>query len=57
MVVASDLLLCGAFGICLNVRVKQATSVTHILDSSTRSIGNLKGAIFSDLSASQVCLE
>jgi hypothetical protein len=51
VVVASDLLLRGAFGISLNVRMKKTTSITHILQRRSRAEGNLERAVFANLCA------
>lgn len=56
VVVASNLLLAGSFRVSLHMRVKQSTSVTHVLESSARPNGNLKGAITQGV-ASEVSLE
>lgn len=57
VVVASNLLLARALGIGLNVRVKKTTAIAHILDGSTRSDGNLQGAVLADFGSLQVGLE
>ncbi len=41
VVVAGDLLLLGALGVGLYVRMQQATAIAHILQCSPRTISNL----------------
>jgi hypothetical protein len=57
VVIASDLLLSRAFGIGLMMRVKQASSVAHVLESCTRAVGNFKGTVFADFRPAKVGLE
>jgi hypothetical protein len=57
VVVASDLLLCGALGVGLNVRVEQSASVSHVLQRRARAVSNLERAVLADLGSSQVSLE
>lgn len=57
MMIASDLLLGRAFRIGLNVRMEKSTTITHILDRSSRSIGDFERAVLSDLSTSKIGLE
>lgn len=57
VVIAGNLLLLRAFGVSLNVRVKQATAVPHVFERSTRSNGNLERAVLSNFGSLQVGLE
>jgi hypothetical protein len=57
VVIAGDLLLCGTFRVSLVMGVKKTTSVTHVLESCARAIGNFQWAIFSNFGTSQVGLE
>lgn len=57
MMVASNLLLSRTFGIGLNVRMEKSTTITHILNRSSRSIGDFERAVLSHLSTSKVGLE
>lgn len=57
VVVASNLLLLGTLGVGLNVRVKKTTTVTHVLDGSARTNGNLERAVLSNLGTLEVSLE
>ena len=57
VMVASDLLLARTLRIGLNMRVKETTSITHVLDCRAGTIRNFKRAILSNLRAPQICLE
>lgn len=57
MVVASDLLLVRAFGVGLNVTVKQATTIAHVLDGDAGAESKLQRAVPANLGAPQVSLE
>lgn len=57
VMITGDLLLGRAFGVCLDVRMEQSSTITHVLDGCSGSIRDFKGAILSDLGTSQVCLE
>lgn len=57
VVVAGDLLLSGALWVCLDVRVKKSTTVSHVLDGCTGSVGNLERAVLPDLRTAKVSLE
>lgn len=57
VVIAGDLLLLGTLGVSLNVGVEKTTTVAHVLDSSTRAIGDFERAILSNFCAFQVGLE
>jgi hypothetical protein len=57
VVVAGNLLLLGALGVSLDVRVKKTTTVSHVLDSRAGTKSNLQGAVLSNLSALEVGLE
>lgn len=56
VVVASDLLLGRAFGICLNVGVEEPTTVAHVLQGGAGANYNFKGRFF-DVGASKIGLE
>ena len=56
VVVASNLLLAGSFGVGLDVRVKQSTTVAHVLESGARSNGNFEGTV-SEVVSSEIGLE
>lgn len=57
MMIASDLLLLRPFRVGLDVRMKKTTTITHIFKSSSRTVSDFKGAIFSNLRTSKICLE
>lgn len=57
VVVASDLLLSRAFGVRLDVRVKQTSSVTHVLQRGARAVCDLKRTVLADFGATQIGLE
>ena len=57
VVITGDLLLGRSLRIGLNVRVKQATTVTHILQCNARSVRNFQRAVLANLSSLQVGLE
>jgi hypothetical protein len=57
VVVASNLLLSGALGVGLHVRVKKTATVAHVLERGARSEGNLQRAVLANFSASKVGLE
>jgi hypothetical protein len=57
VVVASDLLLRGAFGVSLHVRVKETTTIAHVLESGARTHSNLQWAVLANFSAPEVGLE
>jgi len=57
VVVACDLLLGRTLGVRLDVAVEQTAAVTHVLDGGHRSIGNLQGAVPTNLGSSEVGLE
>jgi hypothetical protein len=39
------------------MRMEQTTTVAHILDGSSRSVGNFKRAVFADLGSPEVGLK
>ena len=55
--IAGNLLLSGAFWISLNVRVEKTTTIAHILNGRSGSIGDFERTVFSDFGATEVCLE
>ncbi len=57
VMITSNLLLLRPFGVGLHVRVKEPTTISHIFEGSSRTVGNFKRAIFSNLRSSEVCLE
>lgn len=57
VVITSDLLLAGALRERLNVRVKKAAAVSHVLNRGPRSNGDLKRAILADFRTLQVSLK
>lgn len=57
MMIASDLLLLRPFWVGLDVGMKKTTTITHIFESSSRTVCDFKGAIFSNLCTSKICLE
>ena len=57
VVVASDLLLGRALGVCLDVRVEQSTSVSHVLQRGAGTVCDFERAVLANLSSSQVGLE
>ena len=57
VVVASDLLLSRAFRVRLDVRVKQTSSVAHVLQRGARAVCDLKGTVLANFGAAQVGLE
>jgi hypothetical protein len=57
VVVASNLLLGRAFGVCLNVGVQKSTSVTHVLECRTGAKGDFKRAVLANFSTPKVGLE
>lgn len=57
VVVAGDLLLTGSFGICLDVRVKETTSVTHVLEGDTGTESDFERTVLADFCAFEVGLE
>lgn len=57
VVVAGDLLLARSLGVRLDVAVKQATAVAHVLDCDARTKGDLQGAVPADFSALEIGLE
>jgi hypothetical protein len=57
VVVASDLLLGRALGVCLDVRVEQSTSVSHVLQCGAGTVCDFERAVLANLSSSQVGLE
>ena len=57
VVVAGDLLLAGAFGVRLNVRVEETAAVSHVLECGPRAKSHLERAVFANFSAPQVGLE
>jgi hypothetical protein len=57
VVVASDLLLGRALGVCLNVRMEQTSSIAHILQGSAGAICDLERAVLADFGTAQVGLE
>lgn len=57
VVVASDLLLVRAFGVGLDVGMKQTSSVTHVLQRSAGAVCDLEGAVLADFGAAEVGLE
>lgn len=57
MMIASDLLLLRTVGVSLMMRVKQTTSIPHVLQCSAGAVSNFKWAIFADLGTSKVHLE
>ena len=57
VVVASDLLLCRTLGVGLNVRVKQSTSVSHVLQCRAGTVCDLERAVLANLSSAQIGLE
>lgn len=56
MVVAGDLLLSRALGICLDVRVKKPTTVSHVFDGGTGANYNFERGFF-DIGTFEVGLE
>jgi hypothetical protein len=57
VVIASNLLLVGALGISLDVRVEETTTVAHVLDGCARANGDFEGAVLANLGSLQVGLE
>jgi hypothetical protein len=57
VVVASNLLLLGTLGVGLDVRVKETTAVSHVLDSRAGTNRNLERAVLADLGTLEVGLE
>jgi hypothetical protein len=57
VVVTSDLLLLRAFWVGLNMRVKQTSTVAHVLQGSSRTVCDLERAVFANLGSAQVGLE
>jgi hypothetical protein len=57
VVVASNLLLGRAFGVCLNVGVQESTAVTHVLQRGTGTNGDFKRAVLANFSTPKVGLE
>lgn len=57
VVVAGDLLLCRALGVCLYVGMKETSSVTHILQCRAGAVSNLEWAVLANLRSSQIGLE
>nr|POE53354.1 hypothetical protein CFP56_28576 [Quercus suber] len=57
VMVASNLLLLGSFGVSLDVRVQKTTAVSHVLQRRTRSKCKLERTVSTDLGSSQVGLE
>jgi hypothetical protein len=57
VVVASDLLLGRPFRISLDVRVKEAAPIPHILQSGLGAVGNFQGAVSTDFRPFEIGLE
>lgn len=57
VVVASHLLLVRALRVGLNVTVKQATTIAHVLDGHARAESKLQRAVSANLGTSQISLE
>lgn len=57
VVVAGHLLLLGAFGVCLDVRVEETAAVAHVLDCCAGAESDLEGAIFANFRSAKVGLE
>ncbi len=57
VVVAGNLLLCGALGVRLHVRVQEPAAVSHVLDCRPRAVGDFQRAALPDLGALEVRLE
>jgi hypothetical protein len=57
VVVASDLLLRGALRVGLHVRVKETTTVAHVLESGAGTHSNLQWAVLANFSAPKIGLE
>lgn len=57
VVVAGNLLLGRAFGVCLNVGVQESATITHVLQSRTGTNGDFKRAVLANFSTPKVGLE
>ena len=57
MVIASDLLLTRSIGVSLDVRVEQAASVSHVLQSGFGAVCDFQWAILSNFGSLEVSLE
>src|SRR5690606_15637553 len=57
VVVAGDLLLSGAVGVGLDVRVEQSTAISHVLDGDLGTERDLERAVLSDIGTLEVSLE
>lgn len=57
VVIASNLLLLGAFRVCLDMRMKKSTTIAPVLNRDAGAKGYLQRTILADLRAFQVSLE
>lgn len=57
VVVAGNLLLLGAFGVSLDVRMEETAAIAHVLDCSAGPVSDLERAILANLSSLEVGLE
>lgn len=57
VVVASNLLLLRTLGVGLDVRVKESTTIAHVLDGGAGANGNLKWAILANVGTLKIGLE